>query len=161
MNAAFRPALLAIAVQLAMSATAAAPVYRWTDASGQVHFGQTPPANAAYEVIRGRGETPAATAAPGDPAAAAPTQRDRDQQFLKQAEAEREARAKDKQAERLARLEAQKKCAAASERVAFFETRGAGRLRVETEDGGHARMAPEEFAKRLDAARAEVATHCR
>lgn len=105
-------------------------VYKWTDASGQVHYSQTPPADNAAAAKAVRDLQPGVSiAAPAKPAPApAPA--------AKAAPAE-SAEAKNK------------RCAAAKERVAYLEERTARRLFVTEKDGTESRMTEEEFDSRL------------
>ena len=55
-----------------IASAAAADLYRWVDANGQVHYSDTPPAGVPYEVIRTPTHAPAAPAEPSPaPAASA------------------------------------------------------------------------------------------
>jgi hypothetical protein len=63
------PCLLALLVLAGITPGASADVYKWVDASGQVHYSDTPPAGIRYEVIR----TPAAAPAPPPEPSAAPS----------------------------------------------------------------------------------------
>lgn len=155
---------LAFALLLTGAVTAAesATVYRWVDAAGQVHFSQVPPTSGGYDMIQGGRSTPspAATPAPGaaesGKAALTPEQR-----FLQEAEATRKAKADEKEKARKAKAEAELKCTEARQRATFLEERTARRLATIAEDGNYTRMPEDEFMKRLDAAKQDVATHCR
>lgn len=154
------PILLLPALTLADST-----VYRWTDAAGQLHFSQTPPAvGNKYEIIQGRRAasiTPAVAA--DNSGGAGPTSdevRTREQEFIKNAEAERNAKSEAKAKEKAAREQAKAKCSAARERVTFLEERTSRRLVTMAEDGNYARMPEDEFLKRLDAAKKEVSDNC-
>jgi hypothetical protein len=64
------PCLLALLVLAGIAPAASADVYRWVDASGQVHYSDTPPVGIRYEVVR----TPASAPAPPPEPSAAPSQ---------------------------------------------------------------------------------------
>lgn len=144
-------------------ALADAAVYRWTDASGQVHFSQTPPpVGNQYDVIQGT-KAQTATPAGGGSSGAGPAPneiRSREQQFIQNAEAERKAKSEAKAKEKEAREQAKLKCGAARERVSFLEERTGRRLVTKADDGNYARMPEDEFLKRLDAAKKEVSDNC-
>lgn len=145
-------------------ASAQTSVYRWVDASGQVHFSQTPPPGGRdYDLIKGgRATPPTPDPGPGDVAAdAQDDQRARERRFLEEAEAERKAKAEQKEKEKTERAQAEQKCTAARERVTFLEERTARRLVIKADDGNYARMPEDEFLERLEAARKDVAEHCR
>lgn len=63
-------AILLLTVALALPA-GAAEIYRWTDGSGQVHFGATPPRGVDAEVVDVRVSRPAST--PAEPEGAVTT----------------------------------------------------------------------------------------
>ncbi|WP_420464741.1 DUF4124 domain-containing protein [Panacagrimonas sp.] len=142
---------------------AAATVYRWVDANGQVHFGQVPPRGTAYDVIEAHGapRSSADEGAGAAPAASEPSMQERTRQFLQRREAENKAR---EEAEAKAKQEketAQRKCREARDRVAFLEERTARRLVIPADDGNLARMEEDEFMRRLNAAKEQADTHCR
>ena len=138
-------------------------VYRWTDANGQTHFSQTPPATGSkYDVIQGK-RAPSPTPASDEGGAAGPSVdevRSREQQFIQNAEAERKAKAEARAKEKADREQAKAKCNAARERMTFLEERTARRLVTKADDGNYARMPEDEFTKRLDAAKQDVASNC-
>lgn len=166
MNVAPRFALIALLLLPAFASAQEATVYRWVDASGQVHFAQVPPASGKYDVIQGhRAPAPTPGAESGTDSAAATErandQRTRNQRFIEEAEARRKAEAEAKQKARTEKAEAEQKCAKARERVTFLEERTARRLATLADDGNYARMPEDEFLKRLDEAKQAVATDCR
>ncbi|HEX7325651.1 MAG TPA: DUF4124 domain-containing protein [Rhodanobacteraceae bacterium] len=73
-----RPSVAALAIGMALACTAtfasAQQIYKWKDASGVIHFSQTPPTNGVHYVkmhLQNEPEvasTPAASAAPTQPA---------------------------------------------------------------------------------------------
>ncbi|MGH8517834.1 MAG: DUF4124 domain-containing protein [Panacagrimonas sp.] len=140
-------------------------VYRWKDAAGQTHFSQTPPTSGNYDVMRGASlsTTPAPSAsapAAANTSTAANDQRARDQRFLEEAEAARKAKAETKEKEKVAKADKDKRCATARELAQFLEERTARRLVTKADDGNYARMDEDEFLKRLDAAKKDVAANC-
>jgi ATPase subunit of ABC transporter with duplicated ATPase domains len=154
-------ASLSLALSLPIAA-ADSTVYRWKDASGQTHFTQTPPPSGSYDVMRGMHASPSAPApaANADAAGAAADQRSREQRFIEQAEAARKAKAEAKEKERVAKAEKEQRCKAAQEAAQFLEERTARRLVTMADDGNYARMDEDDFLKRLDAAKKDVATYC-
>lgn len=170
MTRVLRLVALTVAILLPQTSSAEGTVYRWTDESGHVHYSQTRPSDGRYDVIQGRKIlTPnpssngdgAETAGSGGSAEAATAQRERDRRFLEQAQAEREAKEKEKEKLRTAKLEAEKKCKEARDRAQFLEERTARRLVTKADDGNYARMEEDEFLKRLNAAKADIAANCR
>jgi len=72
MRRAWRVVVVILALFVAAGGTAAAGVYKWTDAEGRVHFGDRPPAGAASETVAipsvdgpAEGDGPVAPAAHG------------------------------------------------------------------------------------------------
>lgn len=169
MNAAPRLALIALLLLPAVASAEETTVYRWTDTTGQVHFSQIPPESGKYDVIQGRrapapAPAPDAGSEPGTETAAPEGEADtrtREQKFIQEAEARRKAQAEEKAKVRTAKLEAEKKCAKARERVTFLEERTGRRLATVAEDGNYARMPEDEFMKRLGEAQQAVTENCR
>lgn len=138
-----RPRLLApllLSTLLALPA-AAGTVYKWRDASGQMHYTQTPPPDGAVREPAQRsaqaqmqpGVTLDAPAAPPS----APTAADSNT-AAKPAET---AAAK------------AKRCTEARERLSFLEERTAYRLMIQQPDGSNSRMTEEEYQQRVSRAR--------
>jgi hypothetical protein len=129
--------------------SAAAQIYRWTDASGQVHFAQKPPATGDYQLLHP--ELPPPTPAPGVDAI-----RRRAQGY-----AQEDA---DRQKSRRVLLQAQadkaERCAKVRERIAYLEQSTAHRLFKTGDDGQPARLTEAEFQERLDDARSAAAKYC-
>ncbi|TAJ52505.1 MAG: DUF4124 domain-containing protein [Nevskiaceae bacterium] len=128
----------------ALPVLAQATVYRWVDASGQVHYSQTPPpeVGALPQNIRTVPASPpapnAAKPATAEPGAAKPV--------TSSPEVDLEARAK--------------RCREARERITYLEEKTARRLGIEQPDGSLSRMTEEEFQARLKAARDAAAQNC-
>lgn len=160
--------LASLLLAVSLPVWADATVYRWKDASGQVHFSQTPPTSGNYDVMRGARAAPitppsstqAAPAAPDAATTAAADQRTRDRRFIEEAEAARKAKAEAKEKEKVAKADKDKRCSAARELAQFLEERTAHRLVTKADDGNYGRMDEDEFMKRLDAAKKDVATNC-
>lgn len=122
---------------------AAGTVYKWKDASGQVHYTQTPPPEGAVREPVQRsaqadvqpGVTLNAPNPPAAPAKAATAPGEKAAAPIETAEAKAT------------------RCAQARERLSFLEERTAYRLMVEQPDGSSARMTEEEFQQRLGKAR--------
>ncbi|MDO9452740.1 MAG: DUF4124 domain-containing protein [Stagnimonas sp.] len=128
----------ALLLSVAALPCAAGNVYKWKDASGQMHYSQTPPPAGSVSVqpqaqvqpgvtmtAPPAPPAPAATAKPADPKAAPPETK--------------EAKAK--------------RCTDSKERLAFLEERTARRLMIAQPDGSESRMTEEEFAQRVDQAK--------
>lgn len=128
----------------ALPLLAEAAVYRWVDASGQVHYSQTPPpeVGAVPQNIRTVPASPpapnAAKPATTEPSAAKPA--------TSSPEVDLEAR--------------NKRCSEARERITYLEEKTARRLGIEQPDGSLARMTEEEFQARLQTARDAVTKNC-
>lgn len=152
--------LFVLVTSLAQTA-AAATVYRWVDASGQIHFGQVPPKGVRYDIIESHGAARSVDSAGEAPASSGPSMDERTQQFLQRREAENTAREEAKAKAKQEKETAQRKCREARDRATFLEERTARRLVVPAEDGNLARMEEDEFMQRLNAAKEQVDTHCR
>lgn len=139
-------------VLLLLGAASLAPawadtVYRWTDASGQVHFSQTPPTSGNYDVMQGARAAPRAPSAAAS--AAAEDQRAREKRFLEEAEAARKAKAEAKEKEQTAKAEKDQRCKLVRETKHALEERHA-----------YVGMNAEEFTRRMEEIRKDEATHC-
>lgn len=151
----------ACALLPAHGARADARVYRWTDGSGHVHFGQIPPAAGAYESVRTRiPPAPSPAEAPGTKRGGDTAARDT-RRFLEQAEAANREKAAAKDHARRARQEAWQQCQQARQRVQFLEEHTARRLASTGPDGQPQRIPEDEFLRRLDSAQDAAGTHCR
>ncbi len=139
-------------------------VYRWTDAAGQVNFSQTPPPiGIKYDLIQGgkvASTTPSAAGGASSRGRSADETHAREQEFIKNAEAERKAKNEAKEKEKAAKAESLVKCAAARERATFLEEHTARGLITKADDGNYARVDEAEFRKQLDSAKKDVATNC-
>lgn len=138
-----RPLTALLLMSLVALPAAAGTVYKWKDASGQVHYTQTPPPEGAVREPAQRSTQ--AAVQPGvtlsAPAPAAPPAQTGKPPEVKGAAAVETAEAK------------AKRCSEARERVAFLEERTAYRLMIEQPDGSSSRMTEEEFQDRVAKAR--------
>lgn len=127
--------LLAIGLA-ALPVVAHSGVYKWKDASGQVHYTQTPPPNGATSVQTSQNPQPGVSL---------------------QAPANAEAPAASKPAEPAVVVETKeakaKRCTASKERVTFLEEHTARRLMLTQPDGSESRMTEEEFDRNVAKAR--------
>jgi len=127
----------ALLLSLASLSAAASNVYKWKDASGQMHYSQTPPPAGAVSV------QPQAQVQPGVTLTAPPA-----------APAEAPAKPADAKAPAPETKEAKaKRCTDSRERLAFLEERTPRRLMIAQPDGSESRMTEEEFAQRVDQAK--------
>lgn len=119
-------------------------IYRWVDAQGQVHYGETPPSGVQAE-SRAAAKTPArsaAAAAPTAPAAPPPAVKPEEKKPVETAEAKA------------------KRCEEAKTRVAFLEEKTAYRLMIREADGSESRMTEEQFQERLGQANKTISEAC-
>lgn len=136
---------LALALSLSLTALplAAATVYKWRDATGQVHYSQTPPptgkASDAKIDTRHPGVIMQGTPAPKPAEADATTEK-------KPAGAEVAAAPETREAKT-------KRCADAEARLSFLIESTARRLMVSQPDGTQARMSEEDYEQNLSKAR--------
>ena len=131
---------------LLSAAVFAGNIYRWVDAQGQVHYGETPPqgspAQAQGKLHVGAGA--AAPSAPVLPAASSPAV----------ASAEDSARAK------AVKETKAKNCQAAKAQIEMLETKTARRILLTQKDGSVSRMTDEEFEKSMADAKKAAASNC-
>jgi hypothetical protein len=128
---------------------ASAQIYKWTDANGQVHFGQNPPKQGNYSDV-----TPthpvSGTNTDGQHAASIPGTAG-GKSAPAAAPAQTSLQAKADNAER---------CAKANERISFLQERTPHRLMVTGEDGQPARMTEEQYTQQLKDAQDAAAKYC-
>lgn len=164
--------LPALVLMLACASSVAAPTYRWTDAEGRVHYAQTPPTDAKYEVIKPHAPAPRPPVAPATapvPAAAAEADADAKTQtapppsdmekFLQEAEAERKKKNEARAKQAAEREDAERHCAQWRTRLAFLEQQRV-RLVVPQADGSTARMNDTQFNERRSEATGQIDKHC-
>lgn len=131
----------------------AATVYRWVDAEGRVHYGQTPPARGEAQALQTREPRPASPPV----AAPAPVEPGR---FLQQAEERRAAEQAARQEEARRKAESAQRCSEARTRLAALEEATPRRLLVTTAEGQSARMTEEEWNRRRQQAADAIAADC-
>ena len=170
-----RTTLLLILMVLPALATGQTTVYRWVDAQGQVHFGQTPPPSEKSEKIQQRGvgmpadsETVVTVEAEAAPAASTvatpespPTVEEINAKFLQDSEARNKAKAEAAAKDKLAKTDAARKCQTAREHMARLDERTARRLATVDASGNVTRMDDDEFARRKAAAQKDIDSQCR
>jgi hypothetical protein len=168
------PAVVSVVVIAALSGFAATEIYKWIDEQGNVHYGDSPPANIAPERV----ELEGGASAPADPG-------DELRRVLEQAEARAARRAAERsaasvlaEAERTARSAEDDRCVEARMRLAVLDTqrpvyRGEdGRFRVlwgqthvlsqyETYAGEREYLDDAARASETARARADIAASCR
>jgi len=138
-------ALLLVLLPLLASA---APMYRWVDAQGQVHYTQTPPPGFNADKV-----------VPAPPPSSNPGM-DAVHSFNQTTDKAAKEGAKQKAEVDQKKAEKDGKCQRAQERVAFFEARTAHRIASKNEDGSLSRMTTEDYDKKLAEAREAVAGSC-
>ena len=125
----------------------AGPIYRWVDGSGQVHYGETPPAGVNAQA-QGRVKVGAGSSAPIPSAAPAPVKTTAAPPAV--------------DAGKLAALKEtkEKNCKAAREHIEMLQTKTARRILIPQKDGSTSRMTDEEFEKSLADAQKTAASNC-
>lgn len=166
-----KPVAFLIALLLSTSVSAAATIYRWRDAEGQIHFTQTPPAvGIEYETLRGdailtdsgSGSGSDSEASPEAPAApAAPSAEAANREFLRKAEEANKAEAEAKAAANAERAKRDARCKEAQARVALLESAPPRRFATPDANGQYARLNEDEYAKLREDANKAVADSCR
>lgn len=130
-------------------------VYRWTDADGQVHFGDKPTGTDAKAVT----VQPPAKPATAPAAASESARRERTQRLLDEYAAERSEREEQREAAAAAREERRRRCAIARRELAELEQSAYVYTR---DDAGNKVVLPDsELRRERDRARAEVKELCR
>lgn len=133
----------ALLLCLAAQPLLAGNIYRWVDAQGQVHYGETPPSGVQAESRAGAKTPPRAAASPVPPPAAPPAA----------------VKPEEKKPTETAEAKA-KRCEEARTRVAFLEEKTAYRLMIREADGSEARMTEEQFQERLGQANKTISEAC-
>lgn len=165
--------VMACCAMAAAPLTSAAEIYKWKDASGKIHYSDTPPpGKTPYSTLSGKKPeqaepaAPVAEATPADakaPAKAALPAAGKDDPAQKKAEedkAAREAEIKRLQAEKAAMEKSirEQNCANARKRIAQFEQ--GGRIYTVDEKGERHYYGDAEIASELERARADVQANC-
>lgn len=128
--------------------------YKWTDAQGNVHYTDEPPAQGDYEEVR-----PATGPADSETASAAERLQSWRERQVESAEREAEERAEREEAERAEAIRAEN-CTRARENARVLEQNTRILLPAGEEGGEPERMTDEERLRRLEEARAAVAEFC-
>lgn len=133
------------ALLLAVPASAGA-IYKWVDASGQTHYGQTPPPGRPAQLeadLKPAANMDAPPPLPVDNPPEAST-----------------AAAGSAKSPAISAADRAKRCSDAQARVTFLQEKTAHRLAVTQSDGSLARMTDEQFAEQLGKAQQAVASNC-
>ncbi|WP_428311005.1 DUF4124 domain-containing protein [Hydrocarboniphaga sp.] len=139
--------LLAVATPAAIAATA----YRWTDASGVVHYEQTPPVKGQYQTVHPE-LPPPASAPPGD---------NGNKAFLKRIEEQDTAKTKARADAASAKEALQQQCSNARAQLQFLDERPPNRLRMREQGGELRRMDADEWEKQRKTAADTIKQSCR
>ena len=139
-------ALLLCSLPLAASAQ----IYKWTDASGQVHFSQNPPPQGTYQDVTP--ELPVSGASTGG----TPAKRARSTASGSSSGGDDAARQQALQA----KADNEERCAKARERISFLQEKTAHRLFVTGDDGQPARMTDDQFNQQLQDAQDAASKYC-
>jgi len=137
-------ALLLCSLPLAASAQ----IYKWTDASGQVHFSQNPPKQGEYQDVTPQGSV-SGTSTGGQPAG-------RSASVSSPSSGDDAARQRAVQA----KADNEERCAKARERISFLQEKTAHRLMVTGDDGQPARMTDDQFNQQLQDAQDAAGKYC-
>lgn len=132
---------------------AQAQIYRWTDASGTVHYGQSPPPGGDYKRMRRYEDAATGRSGIGGTSKGAAS-------YLSQAA---KADSADEQARRAAvqaKAERAERCAKAREKIAELEQKTAHRILVKGADGETSRMTDEQYDKLIGDARKQAQDSC-
>jgi hypothetical protein len=130
---------------LSLPLSAAAQIYKWTDANGQVHYSQNPPAQGSYKDV-----TPDLPQLSGGAAAVTTGKR----------AAAQGSSSSGGQAQLQAKADNEERCAKARERISFLQEKTAHRLYVTGDDGQPARMTDEQFTSQLKDAQDAADKYC-
>ena len=145
-----RMIIAGLALVLVSPALLAQPVYRWTDAAGQVHFSHTPPVDQEAEQVNVRSASGSGGSTPEGVRAIADANRLRDEARAEQVEPQ--AQAAEEAAYR------RQVCAAARSRLAQW--RSNPRTRFPQEDGSNRRYLPEEMDANIAEDEQKVRDNC-
>lgn len=148
--------ILAISVSLGavwmLALPASAEVYKWTDASGVVHYGQLPPASEQAEAVGGTATSETEPAAES-PVAAQPTPAvDEDEvERVRAEQAERDAKRK---------AEWEEYCVKARAALKELDENPSSRLAQVSDSGERVRMTQEEHDAQRAQIQAAIDKHC-
>lgn len=149
-----RAILILLLLALCAAPAAAERFYKWTDAQGNVHYTDAPPAEGEYETL----DAPASPAGAEGPTSAERAEAWRAEQQEAAAERERQRAAREEQ--RRAVEQREENCRLARENVRVLEQNTRILLPPEQEGGEPVRMSDEERLRRLEEAREKVAEFC-
>ena len=139
-----RHALLVLPFAALLATAHAGQIYRWVDAQGQVHYGETPPTGVSAQQKSGLKPGVSLSAPPPPPTpSAAGTGKPAEKTKPAESAADKAARCKD-----------------AREQVAFMEEKTANRIMLPQKDGSVSRMTEEEFGERMKKAQAVIGEAC-
>ncbi len=139
--------LLVLVLMLGVPLCGLAQIYKWTDANGQVHFSQTPPADGKFERVHPADSSGLSTGL---------------SKFVKESDKANSEEEQAHQAEMKKKAESAELCAKARERVSLLEEKGPHRMFMPaaSSTAAPARMTDEEFNKRLAEAQKSVSENC-
>lgn len=143
-------ALSACALMLAVLPTAQARIYRWVDASGTVHFGNTPPSGVRYQAVHPQTTSPSKPAVSGGTPAPAPGK----------AKQGRRPAAGQARTQQLAASVRRKNCHQARADLKWLQSFQARRALVKGKNGSVHRLTENQRQARIKAARARIAHTC-
>lgn len=136
-------AMLLCGLPLAVSAQ---QIYKWVDASGQVHFSQNPPKDGSYQNVTpqqpvsgtttGGGSQPVHSSWPSSSSSGGSS------------------------AALQSKTDNEERCAKARERISFLQEKTAHRLFITGDDGQPARMTDEQFNEQLKDAQDAADKYC-
>lgn len=148
--------LIMVLASLATDAMAEEKIYRWVDANGQVHFGDTPPGNAATEEVTilqdTVGAAPSTEAAPSDQSK---TLEEPQPSYAERLREERYEKRKEREEQERVTAEA---CAQRQTLVSQLEP--STRVMVKMDDGTVTRLDDDKRLEILDEAKSFIANNC-
>lgn len=154
--------LPALVLGVALATSAGAEIYRWTDDSGQVHYGGNPPANVDAEVVDNPAREPAGesgnngTRAEADEAEGGSGDEGADDGTAEQDDDNSEQA--DSNADEEDNAQLAEACDTARQNAEVFGDESVRRVR--TEDGEVERITPEQREQRLEEAQSFIDEHC-
>lgn len=146
-----------LALVLATAAgSAAAEIYTWKDASGRVHFSDSPPPDANVKSMK---SAPTATAPETDASKPAPKSWQEKELESRQKKAEQAQADEKKKAEQARAAEKERYCANLKRNIAMLE-RG-GRVGRPNDKGEFEFFSDDQIAKEAEQARSQLARDCK
>lgn len=147
--------VLALAL-IAAASVATAAVYTWKDASGRVHFSDTPPPNSDAKSVKGASGGTVSEAETSQPAAKTWQEKEQESRQKKAEQAQAEEK---KKADQARAAEKERYCASLRKNIAMLE-RG-GRVGSPNENGEFEFYTDEQMAAKAEQARAQLARDCK